>query len=269
MPKRLSVSGIDYLTHTWNFITGCKHWQDGTCQVASDCWALQTTLKYPNYYPNGFNPTFYPEALNSPYSLREPARIGVVFMGDLFGDWVYPEKVINKDSGATLKQSVYRVINRCPQHTFIFLTKGYSNLEKWSPFPSNCWVGVSAPSPDFAALECLSRIECGLRFLSVEPIFEEWPAVAFDAYNIGWIIVGSCTGGYENMAKLQRRHLEMYLKQVEGKWSVQPPSHWVINLKLQAKEQNIPFFMKSNLDVRTESVKEYPQPPVSTGRLFL
>lgn len=267
MPKRLSNSGIDYLTHTWNFISGCKHWQDGTCEVAADCWAKQTVERFPDYYKNGFNPTFHPEALESPCLLREPARIGVVFMGDLFGDWVFPDKVVYK--GSTLKHAVFSVINRCPQHTFIFLTKAFRNLEKWSPFPSNCWVGISAPRPDLAALEWLSGIECGLRFLSVEPMFEEWPAVAFDAYNIGWIIVGSCTGSYENMSKRRNKYPEMYLSQVEQKWSLQPPSHWVANLKLQAQEQKIPFYMKNNLSVRTESVKEFPSPPVSTGRLFL
>ena len=172
---RLSVSGIEYLDYVWNFFSGCHNWQNGVCPVGKNCWAKKLTERFKSHYPNGFEPTFYPEAFLSPLYLKKPARIGVCFMGDLFGDWVDPwmEVVFRNEGGyivyeGSLRDHVFMTIESCPQHTFLFLTKCPQNLIKWSPFPKNCQVGVSAcnQTQSDSALQYLLNVEAKVKFLS-------------------------------------------------------------------------------------------------------
>ena len=128
---RLSKSGIEYLTHIWSFYSGCENWAIGVCGGGGqqfNCWARSITERFPAHYPNGFNPTFYPDAFLSPMSLKKPSRIGVAFMGDLFGDWIDPwlEVILRDERGAvfyegSLRDRVFMSIEECPQHTFLFL----------------------------------------------------------------------------------------------------------------------------------------------------
>jgi hypothetical protein len=97
---RLSKSGIEWLRnpdgsqgYSWNFYSGCENKERGICLVPN-CWARSITERFPAHYPNGFKPTFYPDAFLSPLSLKKPFIIGVCFMGDLFGDWVDPNKMV-------------------------------------------------------------------------------------------------------------------------------------------------------------------------------
>ena len=151
---RLSPTGIEYGDYAWNFASGCGNNLEGKCKGGGfNCWAYLTTQRFEAHYPNGFKPTVYPEALLSPLYLKKPSRILCAFMGDLF--WgcqeFNPERVIDvriPSSGFidhdTLKGWIFNAIGACPQHTFLFLTKQPQNLPAWSPFPPNCWVGVTA-----------------------------------------------------------------------------------------------------------------------------
>ena len=82
----LTKTGIEYLTHCWNFYPGCNHWQTGVCPVGERCWAKGMSQRF-----NGgdFEPHLLPEKLLDPLKGRQGGRrIGVCFAGDLFGDWV-------------------------------------------------------------------------------------------------------------------------------------------------------------------------------------
>ncbi len=83
----MNKSKIEYLTHAWNFYTGCNHWKTGVCAVGENCWAKGLADRF--HRP--FEPTLHPELLLDPLRLKKPGRIGVCFTGDLFGDWVDPE----------------------------------------------------------------------------------------------------------------------------------------------------------------------------------
>ncbi|KKM07917.1 hypothetical protein LCGC14_1729050, partial [marine sediment metagenome] len=145
---RLSPTGIEYGDYAWNFASGCGNNVDGRCKGGGfNCWACPITQRFKDHYPNGFNPTIYPEALLSPLYLKKPSRILCAFMGDLF--WECPEfhpdrditdelKWLTPDEWAvtgkwTLKETIYRVMKACPQHQFLFLTKQPQNLIKFSP----------------------------------------------------------------------------------------------------------------------------------------
>ncbi|MDO9333793.1 MAG: DUF5131 family protein, partial [Dehalococcoidales bacterium] len=187
---RLHRTKIDYLTHTWNFYSGCLNWQNGVCAVGKHCWAKSITKRFEKNYPNGFKPTFYPEAFMEPLKFKKPARIGCAFMGDLFGDWVDPKMKVCSKSGTvwipenrmwamsdlsegTLQEVIIEVIKRTPQHTFIFLTKCPQNLRKWSPFPDNCWVGTSLTGLEddfYKRVDCLNKVKANVKFISFEPL---------------------------------------------------------------------------------------------------
>ena len=137
----MNKTGIEYGDYGWNFYPGCLHKPQGICKVAN-CWAEGATKRQCKDF---HNPRLIPEKLLDPLSLKKPSRILVNFMGDLFGDWVDPDKKVHTlmPSGKafismSLKGWVFTTIEQCPQHTFLFLTKNPAGLLPWSPFPDNC-----------------------------------------------------------------------------------------------------------------------------------
>lgn len=192
---RLSKSGIEYLDFLWDFESGCTN-------GCSYCWARPITVRFKDRYPNGFAPTIYPEALLSPLHLKKPSVIGVCFMGDLFDDAIDPERQIevpHKVLPHTLRELVFGTIRQCPQHRFLFLTKQPQNLLKWSPFPENCWVGVTATDyyMMFKALNRLREIKARVKYLSLEPLLESMAGPRLDFDGIQWLIIGAQTRPYK------------------------------------------------------------------------
>jgi len=262
--RRLSKSRIEWLAnsdrsqgYTWGIYSGCYNWRNGICAVGGNCWAKKQTERFNVHYPNGFLPTFYPEALLSPLHLRRPSRIGVAFMGDLFGDWVNPDMLISPllvkgdvyiaeamktvdrfdlpVLPVSLRKWIFAVIDRCPQHTFIFLTKCPWNLARWLPWPENCWIGASAT--DTIHFEAAHKALCNSpakRFISFEPLLEkisppkgEWGTWDLNVYLqecADWVIIGAQTQPY----RLPRRE-------------------WVEEIIVEADKVGIPVFVKNNL----------------------
>jgi len=90
------------------------------------------------------------------------------------------------------------ILNTCqnfPQHTFIFLTKKPQNLAKWSPFPSNTYIGVSVTNQEQydRAIEYLKNVEAPVKFLSFEPLLSEIKLDLRDLKRAGisWVIIGA------------------------------------------------------------------------------
>lgn len=209
---KLSKTGIEYGDYAWNPASGCGNNIAGKCKDGGfNCWAYSITQRFKGRYPNGFEPTVYPEALLSPLYLKKPSRILVCFMGDLFSDcpefdpdrWLVLERP-GYTMGNTFKEQIYETIRKCPQHTFIFLTKQPQNLPAWSPFPENCEVGVTAINSDmFAdAIYYLSGIEASVKYISVEPLLSKMVEVSnihehMVRAGINWVIIGAQTKPYK------------------------------------------------------------------------
>ncbi len=207
---RLSKTGIEYGDYAWNFASGCGNNTEGKCNSGGfNCWAYPITQRFADRYPNGFKPTIYPEALLSPLYLKKPSRILCAFMGDLFWDCPEfdPNKMINVSmvpglsQAEPLKERIFRTIRACPQHTFLFLTKQPKNLIKFSPFPDNCWVGVSATdyTMNIQALLRLSQIEANVKYLSYEPLLGQMLVLPEDFKRAGikGVIIGAQTKPYK------------------------------------------------------------------------
>ena len=129
----MSKTGIDWpgLTHTWSPIVGCKH----NC---SACIA-ETWNKIYKWVPDFKDPQIFENRMEWPYNHKKPCSVFVVFLGDLFGNWV-DTKFIRR---------VIRVCWDNPQHTFWFLTKNPRRYQYYQ-YPKNCKLGCSITGQESA-----------------------------------------------------------------------------------------------------------------------
>ena len=248
--KRLSKSNIEYLTHVWNFASGCRHRETGICPVPN-CWARSIALRFKTHYPQGFAPALYPDALLSPLSLKKPARIGVCFLGDLFGDWVDPAQIVDLRNTpprawdgsaeslvgvASLQWYLKYVVEKCPQHRFFFLTKAPWNYQKWDPFPDNAWLGASVCNQEMydSTINEMELIHSSHNWLSIEPLLSEIgigdmldegaddPPIG--GIGIEWVVIGAQTNP-----------------------SVMPRIEWVREIVEACDRAGVPVWLKNNL----------------------
>ena len=130
--------------------------------------------------------------------------------------------------GLEYKELIYGTIKACPQHTFLFLTKNPEKLPAWSPFPDNCWVGITVTNPEMyrEARKILPQILASLIYLSIEPFLEYIPmsAMGLNKANISWLIIGAQTKPYKP-----------------------PKIEWVQEIVEAADKAGCPVFLKDNL----------------------
>lgn len=171
-------SGIEWTEATWNPTTGCTKVSPG----CDRCYAERVALRFPKTFPNAFQLTVRPQALELPMRWKRPRTIFVNSMSDLFHADV-PEAYIRE---------VFDVMVRCPQHTFQVLTKRAERLHRLAPrlpWPSNVWMGVSVESPQYTwRIDYLRRTSAAVRFVSAEPLLAGLPAL--NLQGIHWLIAG-------------------------------------------------------------------------------
>lgn len=187
----------------------------GLCPVGCEyCYARKFYLRFK------WNPAIRYE----PEVMKELARIpdgSRIFWGstiDLFHD----------DIPAYALEQIFEACRIHDNLIHIFLTKQPHNLEKWSPFPGNCWVGVSVTSwMQFTDLD-IGNIRAGLKFISFEPLLEYLPMDGLNLVvkGIDWVIIGARTPHSEKTA---------------------PQVHWVREIIRAADSAGIPVFLKDNL----------------------
>ncbi len=253
--KKLNKTGIEYGDLAWNPYPGCSHKPMGICPVSS-CWAegmwkrqMGTAAKKGIILPDFHHPHLIPERLLAPLSVKKPSRILVNFMGDLFGDWVDPNlqhmgrlefpvsKVFPKGwlmLNAPLKSEIFTIINACPQHTFIFLTKNPAGLIPWSPFPENCYIGVSiTDNATFAQrLVQLKESEATVKFISFEPLLgqiSQFHYLPLMLRGIQWVIIGVETKN----GKIVKEHA--------------PKIEWISEIVEAADKAGVKVFLKNNM----------------------
>lgn len=147
-----------------------------------------------------------------------PKGIFVCDMSDLFGIGILE----------SWTQRVMNTIEDCPQHRFYLLTKQPQNLIKWSPFPDNCWVGVTvtANGDMSKALTNLANIQARVRYISFEPLLGSIGMSDHMSMKgiVNWVILGSQTKPYKP-----------------------PKIEWVEEIVRAADKAGIPVFLKDNL----------------------
>jgi protein gp37 len=245
---------IEYLNYTFNPVTGCMHpCKDKYCYASKIARRFGGNAEHeyhglhildrPMYkrtkagklmvdpYPYGFEPTFHKYRLNEPIEKKNPSIIGVVYMGDLFGDWVPYE----------WKYGIMEACQNAPQHTYFFLTKNPLGLE--NPFHlyfahnEKFWIGTS-----ITRISELRRAQYLIdettyktnRFLSIEPLIGDLGYVP-ELKDYKWVIVGQQT----------------------GPGAVPPKAEWVQSIIDQCRAAGVPVFVKSPL-YQQFPIQEWP-----------
>jgi len=254
--------------YTLNIITGCLNIQDGLCKGGGfPCYAYKLAngrLK-PLYLANihripfvpgipaakildPFYPRFWEERLKKPYNPIMPVGIFVCDMGELFGDWIPGE----------WQKQIFQVIKERPQHRFYLLTKQPQNLIKFSPFPENCWVGVTVTNRSMLceAAYRLDEIQAKIKFVSIEPFLRWERMMRSDLENIlgafNWLVIGACTGSHDELWELCKRYPELTIMSERDslrrlKWTAQPSIGWLREIVEAADKVGVKVFLKDNL----------------------
>jgi len=209
-------------------------------------WDTDDNILKLQMYNDPFYPRFWEEKLKQPYQRKKPAGIFLDDMSDWMGDcwpkeWTKAELQMMRDN---------------PQHRFYTLTKQPQNLPQFSPFPDNCFVGVTATNQEMLidALAELHRIEATIKYISFEPLLEamnggECEGKRLDglAEDIDWLLIGACTGTELEMQRLLTKCPGSWLKPFGKKWTLQPPIEWVQEIVEAADQARIKVFLKDNL----------------------
>jgi protein gp37 len=198
------------------------------------------------YDDNHWDPSirFMPEVLdNLP---KKPCR---VFVGSTIDLFLFPDWMA----------AILERFRRYPDHTFILLTKKPEELHKYSPFPDNCHVGVSATHGLMLdhACEALMNIEAPVKFVSIEPFigsFESLTRHWFINAGINWVIIGAMTGRKNKLLEMQKHYYyaRLNLQKLDDtgrKYVLLPPSiDHVRNVVTAADEAGARVFLKDNLE---------------------
>jgi len=169
------MTTIPYLDEVWNVTHGCTKVSAG----CAHCYAARLSERFP--HGGNFGDVLPRESqLDKPLHWRRPRRVGVCFMSDLFHEKV-PEEFIAR---------VFARMARCPQHTFLLLTKRPQLMKElvgflthpgldlrgapiW-PLP-NVWLGVSVENQQAAdeRIPLLLETPAAHRWVSVEPLLSK------------------------------------------------------------------------------------------------
>ncbi len=219
---------IEWTDETWNPMTGCTKISAGCdhcyAQVVAYRRTRQIYLQQPPVRESSANrddpfaPRFWIDRIELPRKWREPRRVFVNSMSDVFHAHFSLEHI----------QRVFAVMNECGQHQFQLLTKRPERAVRladrlnWSP---NIWMGTSIENMDVAhRANALRAIPAAVRFISAEPLLG--PLDDLDVSGIDWIIGGGESGpGYRPVdirwarglrALCRRRRIRFFWKQWGG-----------------------------------------------------
>lgn len=185
-------------------------------------------------------------ALDAPYRWKQPRRIFVNSMSDLFQEPV-PAAFIRR---------VWKVMADTPQHTYQILTKRPARMakvlrQKGIPVLANAWLGTSVESSSYLhRLDALRAVPAAVRFVSFEPLIGSVGRP--DLMDIDWAIVGGESGPRSRPIDQQ----------------------WVEDIHLACRRQGASFFFKqwggknkkrTGREFRGRTGDEYPEVRVSVS----
>ena len=188
----------------------------GKCPITIHPWCYARRA----YERFKWDPTirFDEKELNRLYKLKEPARIFIGSMIELFGiDWI-PYEWMSK---------ILKVVEDNLQLTCQFLTEIPANLAHFT-FSENCWCGttVRCESELDRILDLDKTQTSSVNFGSFEPLHSDIPHT-FHIQELDWVIIGAETGN--------------------RKGKIVPKEEWIKHIIDQADENDIPIFLKDNL----------------------
>ena len=179
-------SAIEWTDATWNPVTGCTKVSPGCKHCYAERLAARLKAMRNRRYRAGFEVTLHHDQLHLPLRWRQPKRIFVNSMSDLFHEAV-PDSFI---------AAAFDVMREAHWHSFQVLTKRADRLRHLAPrlpWPANVWQGVSVENSQYVSrVDALRDVPAAVRFLSLEPLLDPLPGLDLD--RIGWVIVGGESG---------------------------------------------------------------------------
>lgn len=278
----MNKTKIDYLTHSWNAIAmRCTPVSRGCAENGViHCWHLAMAkrlamnrgiLKNHRKAYFGWPPVLNEEELSAPLHLKEPARIGTQFMGDLF----------HEDVPWDFQIKVFEAMANAGRHTYFILTKRPEGMRKflqgcedWNPSEwPHVWLGISVEDQATAdeRIPILLQIPAAHRWVSIEPMlgrvdFNKLPGMGpcssecsdfrecreskkwichqkhgHESHRIDWVVLGGETGHHAR------------------------PMHpdWARSVVQQCKSAGVPLFFKSWGEwmplVSADEASQYPR----------
>jgi protein gp37 len=208
------LSAIEWTDATWNPVTGCTKISPGCKNCYAERLAFRLKAMGNPRYRAGFDVTLHRDQIDLPLRWRQPKRIFVNSMSDLFHEAV-PDGFIGE---------VFDVMAKAHWHTFQVLTKRADRLRSLAPtlrWAPNIWQGVSVESAGyFSRIDGLREVLAAVRVLSLEPLLG--PLQDLPLQGIDWVIVGGESGP-----------------------NCRPVSiDWVRDIRDQCRAVGVPFFFK-------------------------
>jgi protein gp37 len=198
----LMPTKIEWTDEVWNPMTGCTKISAGCDHCYAHVVAHRRTRDvYLRQLPvkdtlanraDPFAPRFWDDRLEIPMRWKEPRRIFVNSMSDVFH---------GQFSLVQIRQ-VFEVMAACPQHQFQVLTKRPERAVRLAPeleWAENVWMGTSIENMDVALrADALRQVPAAVRFISAEPLLG--PLDELDLAGIHWVIGGGESGaGYRRV----------------------------------------------------------------------
>ncbi len=244
---------------SWNPVIGCTAVSEGctNCYAKRMARRLAGRYGYPEY-PNQFDVTLHPDRLEQPLRWRKPRRIFVCSMSDLFHEDV-PDDFLLK---------VWRIMDECPQHTFLVLTKRPERMasfvgkrlwrKRWGELAvckvdsrvcgvmlPNVWLGVTVELPKYLwRVEELLKVPAAVRFVSLEPML--------GAIELGPYLPLVPTTLWPKLSESEAQHwlserawLDWIIVGGESGPGARPMHpDWVRSVRDQCVEAGVPFFFE-------------------------
>ena len=229
-------SAIEWTDATWNPVTGCTKVSPGCAHCYAERFAERFRGVPGHPFEQGFDIKLWPERLTLPLRWKEPRRIFVNSMSDLFHEAI-PDHFIEK---------IFEVMTHANQHVFQVLTKRAERMATWTrakfssrdastrlpgreqenghhPWPVHIWLGVSVENQRFTSrIRYLKQTPALVRFLSVEPLLSPVNLESSMLDGIHWVIVGGESGPRARPVKRE----------------------WVSKICEQCETHQVPFFFK-------------------------
>jgi protein gp37 len=209
-----TTSSIEWTEKTWNPVTGCTKVSPGCKFCYAERLAKRLEAMGVENYRNGFELTLHEKTLDIPLKWRKPSVIFVNSMSDLFHSDVPVEFILR----------VFEVMNNAHWHEYQVLTKRPERvleMDKILPWARNIWMGTSVENQNYThRIDVLRKTHAHLKFLSLEPLLSSLEGL--NLKKIDWVIAGGESGF--NPRPMQKE--------------------WVISIRDQCGEQDVPFFFK-------------------------
>jgi protein gp37 len=166
-------------------------------------------------YRNGFDFTLQPTALDLPLKWKEPRKIFVNSMSDMFHEMM-PDDYLDEcfDVMKMADWHVYQILTKRPERMVRF-------AKRYGKMPENVWMGTSVELSMYKyRIDLLRQVDAQVRFVSFEPLLGSIGKV--NLRGIAWAIVGGESGPGHRPIQIE----------------------WVRELRDRCRKQKVAFFFK-------------------------